>query len=161
MKAILNAVNLSTPLGLLVARLGRSKLRPGPRGLVLASDFRLRSWGRECAPAHPEMHDRHLPPAFTVGNVVLSTRPAEYLDARPALLAHEERHSWQYVVCLGLPMLPLYAVAAAWSYLRGGDFGVHNPFERLAGLADGGYPLVSARERRSDQRRAPAGPAAR
>jgi hypothetical protein len=100
---------------------------------VLASDYRL-----------------PLPsaPAFTVGNVVVSPRPADYLDSRPALLRHEERHSWQYVACLGLPMLPLYAVAAAWSCLRGGDAGVHNPFERWAGLADGGYPLISARERR-------------
>jgi hypothetical protein len=83
-----------------------------------------------------------------VGNVVLSPRPAAYLDERPALLAHEERHSWQYVACLGLPMLPLYGLGAMWSYARGGDFGVHNPFERSAGLADGGYPLVSARDRR-------------
>jgi hypothetical protein len=132
-KVVVNAVNLSTPLGLLVAALGRSRIRHGPRGLLLASGYRL-----------------PLPsaPAFTVGNVVVSPRPAEYLDGRPALLAHEERHSWQYVACLGLPMLPLYALGAAWSYLRGGDVGVHNPFERLAGLADGGYPLLSARERR-------------
>jgi hypothetical protein len=133
LRAVLNLVNLSTPLGLLVAVSGRSRLRPGPRGLVLASDYRLP------VPAAP---------AFTIGDVVISPRPAAYLDGRPALLAHEERHSWQYVACLGLPMLPLYGVAAVWSYARGGDFGVHNPFERLAGLADGGYPLLSARERR-------------
>ena len=148
LKTLINLVNLSTPLGLLVAVAGRSRLRRGPRGLVLASDFRLP------LPAAP---------AFTVGNVVVSPRPPEFLDSRPALLAHEERHSWQYVFCLGLPMLPLYALGAAWSYVRGGDVGVHNPFERLAGLADGGYPLVSARERRrrSRQRRpTPARPAA-
>ena len=132
-KRVVNLVNLSTPLGVLVAMLGRARLHPGPRGLLLASDYQL-----------------PIPsaPAFTVGNVVVSPRPPGYLDARPALLLHEERHSWQYVACLGLPMLPLYAIGAAWSYARGGDLGVHNPFERLAGLADGGYPLVSARERR-------------
>jgi hypothetical protein len=162
-KTLVNVVNLSTPLGLLVAAAGRSTLRRGPRGLVLASDFRLGSWvaGSAIAPAHT--HDRWLPPAFTVGNVVLSPRPAEYLDGRPALLAHEERHSWQYAFCLGLPMLPLYALGAAWSYVRGGDVAVHNPFERLAGLADGGYPLLSARERRRrglQPRPRPAGPAA-
>ena len=63
---------------------------------------------------------------------------------------------------VGYPILDLeyfftdlgrYLVAAGWSYLRGGDFGVHNPFERLAGLADGGYPLVSAREQRRLQGR--------
>lgn len=155
LKAALNVVNVSTPLGLLISVIGRARRRPGPRHLVLASDFRLGSWVRAGAPARAGTHDLRLPPAFTVGNVVVSPRPAEYLDARPALLAHEERHSWQYVVCLGLPMLPLYAVGAAWSYLRGGDFGVHNPFERLAGLADGGYPLVSARERRRAHQRRP------
>jgi hypothetical protein len=150
-KTVVNAVNLSTPLGLLVAVAGRSRLRPGPRGLLLASDYQL-----------------PLPAAaaFTVGNVVVSPRPVEYLASRPALLVHEERHSWQYVFCLGLPMLPLYVLGAAWSYVRGGDVGVHNPFERLAGLADGGYPLLSARERRRrarqrhQQRPMPAGPAA-
>jgi hypothetical protein len=155
LKALVNWVNLSTPLGLLIALVGRARLRRGPRQLLLASDFRLGSGGPASAPAHGGPPHLRVPPAFTVGNVVISPRPAEYLDARPALLAHEERHSWQYVFCLGLPMLPLYAVGAVWSYLRGGDFGVHNPFERLAGLADGGYPLVSARERRRppDQRR--------
>ena len=143
LKVLVNVVNLSTPLGLLVAVAGRSALRRGPRGLVLAADYRL-----------------PLPsaPAFTIGNVVVSPRPAAYLDSRPALVLHEERHSWQYAVCLGLPMLPLYALGAAWSYLRGGDWGVHNPFERLAGLADGGYPLLSARERRRRADREPQQP---
>ena len=147
-RAAANLLNLSTPLGLLVALAGRARLRRGPRGLVLASGFRLGSGGPASARAHSHPPNLRLPPAFTVGNVVISPRPAGYLDERPALLAHEERHSWQYVACLGLPFLPLYAVAAAWSLVRGGDVGVHNPFERLAGLADGGYPLVSARERR-------------
>ncbi len=147
-KQVLNVVNLSTPVGLLLAALGRAEVRRGPRGLLLASDYRLP------LPAAP---------AFTVGNVVVSPRPASYLDDRPALLAHEERHTWQYVACLGLPMLPLYGIASLWSYARGGDFGVHNPFERLAGLADGGYPLLSARDRRRGpppQRPQPAGAAA-
>jgi len=60
---------------------------------------------------------------------------------------HEERHSWQYALTLGLPMLPLYAVAAAWSYLLGGDYATHNVFEVRAGLADGGYPPLSRRQR--------------
>jgi hypothetical protein len=48
-------------------------------------------------------------------------------------------------------MLPLYAVAAGWSWLRSGDAASRNPFERLAGLADGGYRDaggVGLRERR-------------
>jgi hypothetical protein len=132
-KAVLNVVNLSTPFGLGVAALGRARRRPGPRGLVLASGYRL-----------PVPVAR----AFTVGNVIVTRHEEGYVEQRPALLAHEERHSWQYVACLGLPMIPLYLAAAGWSYLRGGDIGVHNPFERLAGLADGGYPLVSPREQR-------------
>ena len=31
---------------------------------------------------------------------------AEWLEQRPRLLRHEERHSWQYVACLGLPLIP-------------------------------------------------------
>ena len=58
---------------------------------------------------------------------------------RPELLAHEERHAWQYVACLGLPFLPLYAAAMAWSQLRTGDRASRNVFERHAGLDAGGY----------------------
>jgi hypothetical protein len=132
-KQVLNVVNLSTVLGLAVAAAGRCRLSDGPRGLVLATGYRL-----------------PLPsaPVFTVGNVVVTARDETWLSTRPRLLLHEERHSWQYVVCLGLPMLPLYVLAAGWSWLRGGDPGTHNVFERAAGLADGGYPLVSARARR-------------
>jgi hypothetical protein len=133
-KQVLNAVNGSTCLGLAVAGVGRCRIERGPRGLVLATGYRLR------VPTAP---------AFTVGNVVVSRRPRDWLDRRPAMLAHEERHSWQYVVCLGVPMIPLYLLAAGYSYLRGGDIGVHNPFERLAGLEDGGYPLFSERPRRT------------
>lgn len=132
-KVVLNAVNLSTVLGLGVGRLGRARLTPGPRGLILATEYGL---------GFPQV------PAFTIGNVVLSRHTHAWLVARPDMLRHEEQHSWQYVACAGLPMIPLYLLAAGYSYLRGGDFGVHNVFERFAGLADGGYPLVSARERR-------------
>ena len=125
-RRVLNAVNGSTLLGLGLALAGRAEVRPGPRGLLLATGYRL---------ALPRR------PAFTVGDVVLTPYDRGWVDARPRLLAHEERHTWQYAACLGLPMLPLYAVAAAWSWLRTGDPGRANAFERLAGLADGGYPV--------------------
>jgi hypothetical protein len=128
-----NAVNGSTLLGLCVAVAARADVRRGPRGLLLATGARLPARGAA---------------ALTLGDVVLTRGDPDWLLRRPRLLAHEERHSWQYVACLGLPMLPLYALAAGWSYLRGGDVGVHNVFERWAGLEDGGYPLVSARARR-------------
>jgi hypothetical protein len=124
-RQVVNAVNGSTLLGLGIAAIGGARVRHGPRGLLLATGFRF-----------------DFPPAgaFTVGDVVLTRHDLDWLAARPRLLAHEERHCWQYVACLGLPLLPLYAVAAGWSYLRGGDPATHNLFERIAGLADGGYP---------------------
>jgi hypothetical protein len=129
-RLVLNLVNLSTPLGLLVALVGRARLARGPRGLVLATSYQFR-----------------VPPAsaFTLGNVIITRLDAPALVRRQRLLLHEERHSSQYAVCLGLPMLPLYALASGWSWMRGGDFSAHNVFERRAGLADGGYPLVSRR----------------
>jgi hypothetical protein len=135
-KRVVNVLNGSTLLGLAVARVGRARPGSGPRGLVLATGYRL-----------------PLPAAsaFTLGNVVTSPHDRAWLDARPALLRHEERHTWQYVACLGLPMLPLYVLAACWSLLVGGDPAVHNAFERLAGLEDGGYPTVGARVRRRGQ----------
>jgi hypothetical protein len=120
-----NAVNGSTALGCLVAAAGRARIARGPRGLLLATGYRL-----------------PLPAAgaFTIGDVVTTRHDRTWLEDRPALLRHEERHTWQYAACLGLPMVPLYLVAAGWSWLRSGNPGSRNPFERLAGLADGGYP---------------------
>ena len=132
LRLVVNLVNGSTLLGLLVGVLGRAHFARGPRGLVLCTSYRL---------GFPNN------PAFTLGNVIISRKDAAELVTRQRLLKHEERHSWQYVGCLGLPMLPLYLLASAYSWVRGGDFGVHNVFERLAGLEDGGYPTVSRRER--------------
>ena len=138
-RAAVNLVNGSTLLGLAVARLGRARLHRGPRGLWLATRFRI---------AVPRAA------AFTLGNVVITRYDARWLAERPVLLGHEERHATQYAVSLGLPMLPLYALAAGWSYLRGGDVATYNVFERRAGLADGGYPLTSRRARGMTRRSA-------
>lgn len=123
-KQVVNVLNGSTLLGLAVATAGGARLTHGPRHLVLAHGYR---WP--------------IPPAaaFTLGNVVLTRYPEGWWSGRDRLLRHEERHSWQYVVCLGLPMLPLYLFAAGWSLLRGAGPAGHNVFERLAGLEDGGY----------------------
>lgn len=129
-RAVLNLLNASTPAGLALAVTTRCRLRRLPRGMVLASGY-------------PFGFPRAA--AFTVGDVVLTRSSAERILARPALLAHEERHSWQYAACLGLPFLPLYLLGAGWSWLTSGHVAVRNPFEQLAGLADGGYPTVSAR----------------
>lgn len=124
LRQVANVVNLSTPLGLLVALAGRARLTRGDDGLVLARGFRL--------PVPPA-------PAFTVGNVVLLRLDDAALDRRPGLLAHESRHATQYAWCIGPAMLPLYLLAATWSWLRCGDVATYNVFERRAGLADGGY----------------------
>lgn len=138
-KSVVNAVNGSTLLGLGIAGVGRAHLSRGPRGLVLATGY-----------AYPFPRAG----AFTVGNVVLTRHDAAWLGRRERMLLHEERHSWQYAVALGLPMLPLYVVAAGWSYLRGGDVSTYNVFEVSAGLEDGGYPLVSRRQRLRRERTA-------
>ena len=120
-----NRLNLSTPLGLLVARLGRATTRPGPYGLVLAEGYRFRF---------------PVASAFTVGDVIITAHAFDRLLAVvPDLLVHEERHARQYARCLGLPYLPLYVLAMGWSVLRTGDRASANVFERGAGLVAGGY----------------------
>ncbi|OYO24475.1 hypothetical protein CGZ93_03555 [Enemella dayhoffiae] len=129
-----NWVNLSTPLGLLVARIGGAGVRVGPEGLVLAEGYRF---------GFP------VAGAFTVGNVVITAGDFDsLLRANPELLEHESRHAWQYAACLGVPFLPLYAVAAAWSFATTGDWASDNPFERAAGLLSGGYEKQPRRFRR-------------
>jgi hypothetical protein len=121
---VMNLANLSTPLGMLLARLGRaSGVTRGGDGIRVYGGYRL-----------PVPNA----PAFTVGNVVL-VRDVQDLTDRPLLLAHETRHSTQYAFCLGPVMLPLYLLGAGVSLLLCGDYASYNPFERLAGLADGGY----------------------
>ena len=79
----------------LAAVAGRARLRRGAYGLILAHGFRI-----------PTMAG-----AFTVGSVVLTGRDEGYLTGR--LLLHESRHATQYAWCLGLPLIPLYLLAAA------------------------------------------------
>lgn len=123
-RALVNRLNLTTPLGLAVARLGRATVSPGPHGLLLGEGYRLR-----------------LPVAgaFTIGNVVTTARTfAELEEASPAVLGHESAHAWQYAR-LGLAFFPLYAVAAGGSWLRYTNPAVGNIFEQRAGLVSGSY----------------------
>ncbi|WP_105031603.1 eCIS core domain-containing protein [Arthrobacter ruber] len=123
---LLNWINLSTPCGLLVAALSGCRVSVGPDGILLAEGYR-----------------RRLPKAraFTVGSVVLlrGHAPRDAPAGFARLLEHEARHARQYAACLGLPFLPAYLTAAAYSLLRTGDPASRNVFERGAGLADGGY----------------------
>ncbi len=128
-RRLANLINLSTASGLVVARLGQAQVRSGPDGFILAERYRL---------PFP------IAAAFTVGDVLITSSCWDDLaQASPRLMRHEQRHSWQYVVCGGLPFLPLYALAMAWSWLRCRDRFSHNVFERLAGLTDGGYRVAN------------------
>jgi hypothetical protein len=124
LRMVLNWLNLSTPLGLLLAAGTRCVVVHGAEGLIYACGYR---------PKLP------LAGAFAVGNVVLFRAGPDYPPAHPVLVRHEGRHSTQYAICLGLPFLPLYFLGVLWSFLRTGDPASRNPFERWAGLADGGY----------------------
>ena len=130
LRQIVNVVNLSSPAGVLVARVGCARLRRGPDGLIRARGYRLP------VPAAP---------AFTLGNVILLKIDDDQLARRPRVLVHEARHATQYATCLVIVMVPLYLLASAWSWLRCRDFATHNVFERWAGLADGGYHVRTPR----------------
>lgn len=129
LRAVANWVNLSTPAGLLLARVAAHGAHPIERGLWLAAGYH---WALPVAPA------------FTLGSVILvRTHPVLADDPRSGisalLLAHEDRHATQYALCGG-PVMPLmYLIASGWSWARTGDFASRNIFERRAGLATGGY----------------------
>ncbi len=127
LRRLWNAVNLTTPLGLVLALASGCTVGRGPEGLILATGYR---W------PFPDGG------AFTVGNVVIF-RPGTAIT--PRLVAHESRHATQYAWCAGVPFLVLYVLAAGWSLLRTGDAASRNVFERHAGLAAGGYRERPAR----------------
>lgn len=119
LRRLINAINLSTLAGLLLAKSEGARLEKGPDGLVLA---------RGATGTFPRAG------AVTVGNVIILRTDR----VTPELLAHEARHASQWACCV-LIFLPLYLIAVAWSYARTGDHFSRNVFERRAGLADGGY----------------------
>lgn len=123
-RMVLNWLNLSTPLGLLLAWLGGSTIVRRGRGTYLATGYR---WPFPVATA------------FAVGCVIISKHEAAYFVGRPRLLQHEDRHCTQYAFMLGLLMLPIYFGCAAVSWIVAGDHWSYNPFERLANLTDGNY----------------------
>lgn len=114
---IANWVNLTTPAGMLVARI--SHCRPTRRG----SHWQAVGYTKRFP----------VGGAFTVGSVAISRSPLG-----PPVWEHETAHMRQYAWC-GAMFVPLYGLAAAWSYLRAGDWWSRNVFERRAGLAAGGY----------------------
>jgi len=125
LRTVVNWINLMTPLGLAAAVIGRSQVRRGPSGLWICSGYRLRF---------------PVAGAFTIGNVINTKHPPEYLLApqKARLLHHESRHSVQAAI-FGPFFLPLYGFGQLYSWLVSGDHGGRNLFERWAGLEDGGY----------------------
>lgn len=111
-----NWLNLTTPAGLLLARRSGCRVaRRGPYWQALGYSRRFPVAG-----------------AFTIGSVVISRDPLD------AVWEHEVTHIRQYAWC-GAMFVPLYGLAAAWSWLRTGDWWSRNVFERKAGLHAGGY----------------------
>jgi hypothetical protein len=140
-RELVNWINGSTLLGMAAAGVSRTRLSRGSNGLFIGHGYRL---------AVPPRRNR----AFTLGNVVLCRYSDAELANHPTLLVHEARHATQYAWCLGVVMLPLYFLAAGWSWIRTGDYASRNVFERKAGLADGGYTERPLRRVRRAQRRA-------
>jgi len=118
LRQVVNVLNLSTLLGLALAMASGATLSRGRDGIVLALGARGR---------FPDAR------AFTVGNVVLLR-----VEPDDDLLRHESHHATQWAWCV-VVFLPLYLLAAAWSYARAGDHWSRNWFERRAGLESGGY----------------------
>jgi hypothetical protein len=127
LRQVANVVNLSTPLGLLLALTGRGTLARGPSGTIVAQGYRSGMLAPQAS-------------AVTIGDVVLLRLDAEQLARRPRLLDHEARHATQWACFGGVAgFIPAYLAASVWSWLRSGDFALRNPFEQHAGLVDGGY----------------------
>ena len=119
-----NWLNLTTPVGFLVAALGGARVRRLPSGLFVAEGYRFRF------PAAG---------AFTIGDVVVTAGAMHRLEeATPGVLGHEQRHATQYAVG-GVWFLPAYLLGSAWSLARTGHPAWRNPLERHAGLVTGGY----------------------
>jgi hypothetical protein len=122
LRLAVNLANFSTLAGLGAAVAGGAQTTRSVDGLVTATRYRL--------PVPPA-------PAFCLGNVILTR--GDDIDPASPLFRHEARHATQYAWSGGVAMVPLYMIAAGASWALTGDFGAGNIFERLAGLADGGY----------------------
>lgn len=144
----LTAINGTTAVGLAIAVLARARIRRGPGGVLIAGGCRRPALRR----------------TFTVGCVILTRRPPEWLlhPDRAELLAHETRHVAQYAG-LGPLFWPAYWLACAWSYLLTRTYGSRNWFERRAGLTAGRYleaplrPWAARMARQQRGRRSPGG----
>ena len=120
-RQVVNALNLSTLLGLALATGERRRLSAAPTG-----------W---CSPRGVRVGSARAPSAFTVGNVVLLAHRGP--DAR-ACCAHEAQA--RHAVGVLRAAVPAAVLARGGLVVpRTGDHFSRNVFERRAGLLDGGY----------------------
>ena len=54
--------------------------------------------------------------AFTIGSVIITKHDLDWMEDRPVLLQHEDRHCTQYAFLVGPVMLPLYFLSVGISY---------------------------------------------
>jgi hypothetical protein len=155
-RSVATWINGTTLAGLTLATAARTTRVRAPNGVIVAGGYRLPVPKQKC---------------FTVGSVILTRKPAEWLlhPDRADLLGHEMRHIAQYAA-LGPLFWPAYWAMCGYSYLLTGSYGGRNTFERRAGLRAGGYreaPLrpwvtwLTAALRGLVHRREPADPTAR
>lgn len=135
---LLNALNLTTAAGWLVARASGCEIG-GREQFWEATGYRWRF---------------PIAGAFTIGCVVISRQRVS-----DVVWQHEVSHMRQYAL-LGPLFLPAYAAAAGYSLARTGDWWSRNIFERRAGLVAGGYRENPVRTLRRDARRTSGGTAA-
>jgi hypothetical protein len=123
-----NALNLSTLLGMLIVKIRGGSLSSGPDGLLIARNI-TRRFG--------------FAGGVTIGNVIIVP---EHIPLTQELFEHEAAHSSQWAACVVL-FLPLYWLTCGWSWLRTGDYYSRNVFERRADLGKGGYVEQPLRSR--------------
>lgn len=127
-RQLINALNLSTLLGMAIVKIRGGTLSSGPDGLVIARNV-TRRFG--------------FAGGVTIGNVIIVP---EHIPLSNDLLDHEAAHSTQWAACIVL-FLPLYWLSCLWSWLRTGDYYSRNIFERRADLGKGGYVEQPLRRR--------------
>ena len=128
---MINWINLSTLLGLLVARIGGTTRHRRGRGTYVCTGYRF---------GFP------VAGAFTIGSVIITKHDLDWLSESGQCCSSTRTGTAPSTRSSSDPvMLPLYFVSVGISYLLAGDHSSYNPFERLAGLDDGGYPRPTTR----------------
>jgi hypothetical protein len=130
-RRILNKINLSTYLGLLIAKIFGGQTVKLDNGLYM-------NYGRKGKYQKADV--------VTVGDVFLVKFDKDCIHCQQRnlyilsdnLLRHETKHSEQYAI-LGLFFIPLYILASIKSYIIYRNFWQGNIFEIRAGLEDGNY----------------------